>query len=74
MAAVAAGHEFTVLPSCVRGAAGRRLKLLELRPSLPPWSIVVLWRKDVETEPVGAFIAAALTKPNKNDLPPARVF
>jgi DNA-binding transcriptional LysR family regulator len=65
MAAVEAGHEFTILPSSVRGAAGRGLKLLELRPSLPPWSIVVLWRKDAETEPVRAFIAAALAKPTK---------
>ena len=46
----------------IRFAPGQ---LLELRPSLPPWSIVVLWRKDVETEPVRAFIAAALGKPAK---------
>src|SRR5277367_7184792 len=39
MAAVAAGQEFTLLPSCVRAAAGRRLKLLTLRPAVPPWSI-----------------------------------
>jgi len=74
MAAVEAGHEFTLLPSCVRRAGGRRLKILKLRPSLPPWSIVVLWRKDAETEPVKAFIAAALAKPTQNDRPPARVF
>lgn len=60
IAAVAAGHEFALLPSCVSGMAGARLKLLELRPALPPWSIVALWRKDAETEPVKAFIAAAL--------------
>ena len=60
IAAVAAGHEFALLPSCVRGTAGARLKLLKLRPALPPWSIVALWRKDAETEPVKAFIAAAL--------------
>jgi hypothetical protein len=52
MAAVEAGHEFTLLPSSVSGTAGRRLKLLKLRPALPPWSIVVaalalflLWQK-----------------------------
>jgi LysR family transcriptional regulator, benzoate and cis,cis-muconate-responsive activator of ben and cat genes len=66
MAAVAAGQEFTLLPSCVRAAAGRRLKLLKLRPALRPWSIVALWRKDAETESVRAFIAAALAKPTKN--------
>ena len=63
IAAVAAGHEFALLPSCVRGAAGARLKLLKLRPALPPWSIVALWRKDAETEPVRVFIAAAVARP-----------
>lgn len=62
MAAVEAGHEFTVLPSCVRRVAGRRLKILKLRPALPPWSLFMLWRKDAETEPVRPFIAAALAK------------
>jgi LysR family transcriptional regulator, benzoate and cis,cis-muconate-responsive activator of ben and cat genes len=66
IAAVAAGHEFTLLPSCVSGAAGTRLKLLKLRPALPPWSIVALWRKDNETQSVRAFIAAALAKPAKD--------
>jgi DNA-binding transcriptional LysR family regulator len=70
MAAVEAGQEFTLLPSCVRAAAGRRLKLLKLRPALHPWSIVALWRKDAATESVRAFIAAALAKPTKNR-PPA---
>ena len=60
IAAVAAGHEFALLPSCVSGTAGARLKLLKLRPALPPWSIVALWRKDAESEPVRAFVAAAL--------------
>jgi hypothetical protein len=40
MAAVAAGHELTLLPSCVSGTAWPRLKLLKLRPALRPWSIV----------------------------------
>ena len=65
IAAVAAGHEFALLPSCVSGAAGTRLKLLELRPALPPWIIGALWRKDAETERVRAFVAATLPKPNK---------
>ncbi len=52
-----------LLPSCVSGTAGPRLKLLKLRPALPPWSIVGLWRKDDETEPVKAFIAAASSAP-----------
>jgi hypothetical protein len=49
----------------LRGAAGRRLKLLKLRPALPPWIIVALWRKEAETEAVKAFIATALAKPRK---------
>jgi DNA-binding transcriptional LysR family regulator len=65
IAAVAAGSEFTLLPSCVSGMSGPRLKLLKLRPALPPWSIVALWRKDAETESVRAFIAAALPKRTK---------
>ncbi len=59
LAALAAGHEFALLPSCVRGAAGARLRFLKVRPALPPWSIVALWRKGAETEAVQAFIAAA---------------
>ncbi len=73
IAAVAAGHEFALLPSCVSGTAGARLKFLELRPALPPWSIVALWRKDAETEPVKAFITAALPSQIKSDRPAARV-
>jgi LysR family transcriptional regulator, benzoate and cis,cis-muconate-responsive activator of ben and cat genes len=69
MAAVAAGQEFTLLPSCVRAAAGRRLKLLKLHPALPPWCIVALWRKEGETEAVKGFIAGALAKPAKDDRP-----
>ena len=66
MAAVAAGHEFALLPNSLSGAAGRRLKLLTLRPALAPWLTVALWRKEAETEAVKAFIAAALAKPVKN--------
>ena len=65
LAAVAAGHEVALLASCVSLMAGPRLKLLKLRPALPPCSIVALWRKDTEEEPVKAFIAAALAKPAK---------
>jgi len=72
MAAVEGGHEFTLLPSCVSGAAGRRLTLLKLFPPvLPQWSIVALWHKDAETESVRAFIAGALAKPTKNQRPRA---
>ena len=69
MAAVAAGHEFAFLPRSLSGAAGRRLKLLKVRPALPPWLTVALWRKEAETEAVKAFIAATLAKPAKSDQP-----
>jgi DNA-binding transcriptional LysR family regulator len=59
MAAVEAGREITFLPSSVSRAVGPRLKLLKVRPAIPPWSIVALWRKDHETELVRAFVAAA---------------
>ncbi len=63
IAAVAAGHGFALLPSCVSGMVGSRLKLLTLRPALPPLPVVALWRKAAETEMVRAFVAAALPKP-----------
>jgi len=44
------------------------LKLLKLRPALPPWSIVALWRKEAETKSVKAFVAAALAKPTNNPI------
>ena len=61
IAAVAAGQEFALLPSSVRSAAGARLKFLKLRPALPPWTMVALWRKDDETEAVRVFVGAAST-------------
>ncbi len=67
IAALAAGHEFALLPSCVRGVAGTRLRFIKVRPALPPWSIVARWRKDAETEAVRAFVAAALSKQNKSE-------
>ena len=70
LAAVAAGHGFAIMLSCASGMVGPRLKLLKLRPVLPPRSIVALWRKDVETKSVRAFIAAARAKPTKNDRAP----
>ena len=65
LTAVAAGHGFAIVLSCVSGMAGPRLKLLKLRPAQPPRSIVALWRKDAETASVRAFIAASLAKPDK---------
>ena len=68
IATVAVGQGFALVPSCVSGMVGSRLKLLKLRPALPPMSIVALWRRDAETESLAAFIAAAVAKPT----PPTR--
>jgi LysR family transcriptional regulator, benzoate and cis,cis-muconate-responsive activator of ben and cat genes len=68
IAAVAVGSGFALVPSCLSGMVGSRLKLLKLRPALPPMSIVALWRKDAETESLTAFIAAAMAK----STPPTR--
>jgi DNA-binding transcriptional LysR family regulator len=65
LASVAAGNGFALVPSCVSGMAGPRIKLLKLQPALPPIPIVALWRKDSETEIVRAFVAAASPKPAK---------
>jgi LysR family transcriptional regulator, benzoate and cis,cis-muconate-responsive activator of ben and cat genes len=65
LAGVAMGQEYALVPNCVSGMAGSRLKLLKLRPALPPMSMVALWRQDAETEPVTAFIAAAVAKSTK---------
>lgn len=63
IAAVATGQEFTLMPSCAKSLVTPHLKLLKLRPALPPMSMVALWRTDAETEPVRAFVIAAL-RPN----------
>ena len=71
IAAVEAGRGFALVPSCVSGMAGPRMKLLPLRPGLPPLSIVAVWRKEAKTELVRAFIASALAKSTKKDWPSA---
>ena len=58
-AAVEAGHGFALVPSCVACMVGPRLKLLPLRPALPPISVVAIWRKEMQTELVKLLIAAA---------------
>jgi len=61
LAVVESSHGFALVPSCVACMAGPRLKLLPLRPALPPIPVVAVWRKDLETELVKQFIAAANT-------------
>jgi DNA-binding transcriptional LysR family regulator len=59
VAAVEAGRGFALVPSCVAGMVGPRLKLLPLKPALPAVPVVAIWRKESETELVKHFIAAA---------------
>ena len=59
VAAVEAGRGFALVPSCVAGMVGPRLKLLPLKPALPAVPVVAIWRKESETELVKNFIAAA---------------
>jgi DNA-binding transcriptional LysR family regulator len=69
LAAVESGRGFALVPSCVVCMAGPRLKLLSLRPALPPILVVAVWRKESETQQVKNFIAAAvaLRKQNERD-------
>jgi LysR family transcriptional regulator, benzoate and cis,cis-muconate-responsive activator of ben and cat genes len=59
VAAVEAGRGFALVPSCVASMVGPRLKLLSLRPSLPPIPVGAVWLKESETELVKHFIASA---------------
>jgi DNA-binding transcriptional LysR family regulator len=59
IAAVESGCGFALVPSCVACMVGARLKLLPLRPALPPIPVVAIWRNESETELVKSFIAAA---------------
>jgi DNA-binding transcriptional LysR family regulator len=59
VAAVEAGRGFALVPSCVAGMVGPRLKLLPLKPALPLIPVVAIWRRESETEMVKHFIAAA---------------
>src|SRR5271169_2246632 len=59
VAAVESGCGFALVPSCVACMVGPRLKLIPLKPALPAIPVVAVWRKELETELVKNFIAAA---------------
>jgi len=61
VAAVESGHGFALVPNSIACMAGPRLKLIPLKPALPAIPVVAIWRKDLETELVKQFIAAANT-------------
>jgi DNA-binding transcriptional LysR family regulator len=59
IAAVESGGGFALVPGCVACMAGPRLKLIPLRPALPPIPVAAVWLKGSETEIVKGFIAVA---------------
>jgi LysR family transcriptional regulator, benzoate and cis,cis-muconate-responsive activator of ben and cat genes len=62
IAAVEAGRGIALVPSSVACIVGPRLKLLPLRPALPPILVSAVWCKNSETELVKKFVAAAKRK------------
>jgi DNA-binding transcriptional LysR family regulator len=59
IAAIEVGREIGLMPSCLECTVGTRLKLIPLKPELPPIPVGAVWRKASETELVKKFIAAA---------------
>lgn len=46
IAAVESGQGLALVPSCLSCMVGARLKLLPLRPALPPIPVVAIWRRE----------------------------
>ncbi|MGA2029662.1 MAG: LysR substrate-binding domain-containing protein [Verrucomicrobiota bacterium] len=68
IAAVEAGRGIALVPGSLVCVVGTRLKLIPLKPALPPIPVGALWRKEFETELVKKFITAASAK-----LPEAKI-
>jgi hypothetical protein len=49
------------VPSSLLCVVGARLKLIALKPALPPIPVGAIWLKESETELVKKFIAATAT-------------
>jgi DNA-binding transcriptional LysR family regulator len=62
IAAVEAGRGIAPVPSSLACIVGTRVKLLPLKPVLPPILVGALWLKENDSEPVKKFIAAAGAK------------
>ena len=63
IADVEVGRGFALVPSCVACMAGPRLKLLPLRPALPPIPVGAVWRPEAGTALVEQFLACV--RPDK---------
>jgi DNA-binding transcriptional LysR family regulator len=62
IAAVEAGRGIALVPSSLACIVGTRVKLIPLKPALPPILVGALWLKENESELVKKFIAAAGAK------------
>jgi LysR family transcriptional regulator, benzoate and cis,cis-muconate-responsive activator of ben and cat genes len=62
IAAVEAGRGIALVPSSLHCVVGARLKLISLKPALPPIPVGAVWLKENKSELVKDFIAAAQTK------------
>jgi DNA-binding transcriptional LysR family regulator len=58
-AAVEAGRGLALVPSSLACMVGARLKLIPIKPALPPIPVGAVWLKENESELVKRFIAAA---------------
>ena len=61
IAAVEAGRGIALVPSSLACMVGTRVKLIPLKPALPPISVGALWLKANDSEMVKKFVAAAKT-------------
>jgi DNA-binding transcriptional LysR family regulator len=60
VAAVEAGRGIALVPSSLACIVGTRVKLLPLKPALPPIPVGAVWLKENDSELVKRFIAAAV--------------
>jgi DNA-binding transcriptional LysR family regulator len=68
IAAVEAGRGIALVPSSLACIVGTRVKLLSLKPALPPIPVGALWRRDAKGELVKKFVTAAMPKFPDRDL------
>ena len=61
--AVEAGRGIALAPSSLACIVGTRVKLLPLKPALPPIPVGAVWLKENESDLVKKFVAAALPGP-----------
>jgi len=57
IAAVESGRGLALVPECLACMVGARLKLLPLRPALPPIPVAAIWRREADSGLTEKFIA-----------------